>query len=80
MKGCSICLGTELTDYFMTLFHLSWFFPFDFWAEGLLILICELRDSSSLTKQENLETPALAPDEGVSKFPCRASPVNSDHD
>ena len=32
---------------------------------------------SSLTKQENLETPALAPDEGVSKFACRASPVKT---
>ena len=58
-------------------FHLSWFFPSDFWAEGLLILISELRDSLSLTKQESLETTALAPDEVVSKFPCRASPVKT---
>ena len=36
--------------------------------------------SSSLTKQEGLKTTALAPDEVVFKFACRASPVITDYD
>ena len=58
-------------ELILSFWFLSWGFTyFEFWVE-------ELRDLLSLKKQESLETTALAPDEVVSKFPCRAIPVKT---